>query len=889
MREFMKPARLTVLLAALLAGVLAIGCDNGDTQVIRPASPTILSAERGDGTLTVTWNDVKDAVSYDINWRIAGVEESRTGAFGVFSGYTFNANNRSHYEIWVRSVDGAGRYSNWSGVYSTSPYAPVPVIRMTANEHNSVTVSWNVEGVDGFNIKWSEAIDLDDATSFNTSGLYTGTTATITGLARETIYSVWVQSVIVETVGDAGEEIVTLGDWGRATVATFPFTDAFDIIVVGAGGAGGAAVIGAKSAGFEHITSEGANNPAFMADPANWNDLQVLLLEKRSIWGGMTNTAGGGNANPGNRSQWEAANEDFASFRTRYSRFIMSVATMGAALFEPDAAIADNQNHPGHIRLGQHYPNWSKSWALFRQMSATNNWLRHRGNANSFGSAAEMNAMMGRITNPQTGIAAYRNNTQATELLTNAAGEVIGVRTNEVIGSSGSGSQGITLGEPLGREELVAARKVILATGGFSNLPADEQYEKIIRHIPAEVRNENAAGFFSTGYVNSYGTGIIMAHDIGAALMGNYGAINANMVLAANLNHLHIGAETIGGVEFPEGNWGNFFAARTFFSTSSPMWRPAQIMVNNQGLRFRPENAWNTNAAVYDMMVANDGNNWPVWAIFSDLHLARVVTVDGAEVQLDAITPLAAGGFGAQSGSAPPSGGARTRQQVLERVYAFLQTLDDSDIRKFDIVRGDTLEDLAIAMGVPVNAFVAEVLGYDAAVKAALAADGVWTDPLEASGRPGKPAGTDNANLIRFLEDDDSYGTESGPFWAVRVNPAVWDSTGGVATDIWGRVLREELPRAGGGQPGLAVSFSANHIVPANPADIIRNLYAAGAVANRAYYGYQYQSMSSLGMAPTQGALSGRHAAREILGLTQGLEVEVANSNIATITFPTNP
>ncbi|MCL2374846.1 MAG: FAD-binding protein, partial [Treponema sp.] len=396
----------------------------------------------------------------------------------------------------------------------------------------------------------------------------------------------------------------------------------------------------------------------------------------------------------------------------------------------------------------------------------------------------------------------------------------------------------------------------------------------------------NAADFFIPGIVNSYGTGIVMARDAGGALMGNYGALAGGSTVAGlHLFGLNFNPNALPTpIDLPAGNWGLFFASVNSGGVGTPMLRAQQMMVSGEtGLRFRQEGAFGSNAVVNDML---NRDNWPAWLVFSNVH--------GAVNINPAANPAGSSGI---MRTAAPDGGGRPAAEVLNTVWAYLQTLPAADIRRADLVRGNTLTDLAAAMGLTgtaATAFVNEVRTYDAAVRTALGAGIAWNDPSwdplaqtthpnhRAGQTPGKNPGANaanaNANLIRFLNDADqdaagNVGTTSGPFWAVRVYPAAWDSSGGVATDVWGRVLTARFPATSGGSTGMSGGFNADYIL--NAAAVIQNLYATGAVANRQFFAYAYQGGSSVSIQATAGVIAGRHAARDILGVPHSFQTSV--------------
>jgi len=810
------------------------------------------------GQVQLTWDASANAVEYEVQFRylptgswVVDAPTPVTATTMLFTGLVDGVT----YEFQVRAVNAYDVWTSWSyppvsaipALFSQPGSVTVLTVSSVIGADDSLLVEWDAPAdyiVQGYRIRFS-ATSVDPLVGYTYfgAGLHTATSVTVTGLTRETLYAVWVQAV-------SGPYY---SDWSaRGTGATYPFTQAYDVVVVGAGISGSVAVIGARSAGREHLTPTShvaANVDPFAADPANWNDLSVLLLEKRHTWGGISNTSAANNL-PGvapivNADGVAGAISEFGAWRTAYRTTLQGGTT--------------DVNAAAYLPLSAYYPNWHKMFTLARQMRTVGTWARLRGaggaNATaSIGEAQHVTTVMNRIQN--NNIAEIRLDEQAMELITNAANEVIGVRTNEVVGTTPGGAPlgaaagahrggNPVLGNPTGPEQRIAARKVILTTGGFMNMPAEQQVSSGLA-----AANPIAAQFAPIVRVNSYGTGVLMAMEIGAAIHDNYSAL-----FGATLSH-HLADITVGGQP-----WGNAFAFRGGLSFTSPMWRAAQIMVNGDGLRFRPENLWASNATAWDMI---NGGNWPVWAIFADGHLG-----------------LPADGHGNVAINPSGIGAGQTRRAALEAVHGYLTA---GDPRRGELVRGDTLADLAAAMGLTGTAitdFVTEVQTYDAAVALALG-DGDWVDPLTLEGHPnripfdGKPTGVANANLVRFNE---------GPFWAVRVYQSTFDSTGGLATDMWGRVLRNELPRAGGGLTGYTAPFSVGNVLPAVEADIIRNLYAAGGVANRSFFAYLYGGGTSITLYPTVGALAGLHAARSILGISHTLPVVVPGVDIPAVPF----
>jgi len=799
----------------------------------------------------------------------------------------------------------------------SSPAAPPPppppppnipaAITVTSGQANQLTLSWEaVANAVEYEIRFHTGVNVD----------YAGvgyqfvdeTTAVITELAAETLYSVWIRAVFGEN---------NYGPWARRAVgATYPFTQAFDVIVVGAGGAGGAATIAARSVGFEDRVNTTFGEVGIMADPTAWNDLNILLLEQRQIWGGNTNTAGSGNAIPGNANMAVAYQETFEQFRTRWFSFIRGAG--GTSLGwdapipgtnRPTTIIESDPLRHNFVPVSQHYPNWGIMYVVFRQKIDVNHWLRLRGGPVSQGDISMNNTMFNRIQN--YGIAEIRLQTKATGLIYSGTpgtdAVVTGVVATELTGGHpGWSVRGLdsVLGNP-GASQRIAARKVILTTGGFQGLTAEAvQSADWWSRIHTDRRNPIATEFMVNARVNNYGSGLDLAYGVGAAFMGNYATL-AGMLGAAggHLAGLNIPAGTASlpglpsDTAFPGGNWGAFFYhPGRLQGLPGGITRAAQIVVGNDGLRFQPEEfgTWSafdmqTNVSTHRMALSGEPNRWPIWLIFSGQHLDDVIT---PWAHVDA--PHLAGP------AVPASGyfeGGWTRRAVLERVYAHVAA-SGTEVQRREIFRGNTLAELASVAGINSANLIAEVRAYDYAVRAAMtgyAANGNWdawedplTDGFHPNRRPDAPGtgpGTgpfaktaSAANMVRFLTDadqnaDNDPGTNSGPFFAVRFTPAAWDSGGGVLTDVWGRVIRHGAFPAGGfphgGAPGgnlptAALSFDQLS-VPAG--DIIRNLYAAGAVTNRHFLSYTYHPSLAISTGVAHGILAARHAGRSIMDL----------------------
>ncbi len=187
----------------------------------------------------------------------------------------------------------------------------------------------------------------------------------------------------------------------------------------------------------------------------------------------------------------------------------------------------------------------------------------------------------------------------------------------------------------------------------------------------------------------------------------------------------------------------------------------AQLGVNNKGERFASESALYYDALASDMI--QDGNA-PFWYIY-----------DSANSDLSAVLES-----GAQAGC---------------------------------VAKGETVQELAGAMGVDAGALEATFARY-----AELVAAGNDED-----------LGKDKSLLVAL---------EKAPYYAVKFYPTTFGSVGGVLTSEEGRVLRQD-------------------------GSVLEGLYAAGEMSNRYFYNENYILAASLGLYATMGHRAGATAAAD--------------------------
>ncbi|MDR2110783.1 MAG: fibronectin type III domain-containing protein [Spirochaetaceae bacterium] len=169
-----------------------------------PAAPGQSEVIPGNGELTVKWQPVEMAESYEV-W--AGTSEDSADASkygGDISGGTTQTVitglvNETSYYVWVKAKNAAGT-SGFSPGASAKPssFAAAPAAPSTAPEvspgDGRLTVTWTaVGGASGYEL-WIAGTD-DSAAAEKSGGDISGTlTKTINGLTNGTVYYLWVKA-----------------------------------------------------------------------------------------------------------------------------------------------------------------------------------------------------------------------------------------------------------------------------------------------------------------------------------------------------------------------------------------------------------------------------------------------------------------------------------------------------------------------------------------------------------------------------------------------------------------------------------------------------------------------------------------------------------------------
>ena len=171
-------------LVVMLAAFGAIAFDTSNVAYAQgpvPVAPTLTAQATGADTIDLSWNDVDDAVSYDL-WAWDSVDEWRQLGGGTLTGTSYSHSpltSGTTYYYQIRAFNSDGDPSGWSDRVNEVAGDMVPdepVLTATAG-FQQITVSWPaVTGAERYELwawlgSWSQ---LDGGTLTDTSHVHTG-------------------------------------------------------------------------------------------------------------------------------------------------------------------------------------------------------------------------------------------------------------------------------------------------------------------------------------------------------------------------------------------------------------------------------------------------------------------------------------------------------------------------------------------------------------------------------------------------------------------------------------------------------------------------------------------------------------------------------------------
>jgi fibronectin type 3 domain-containing protein len=163
------------------------------TPVLPAAEPVVPG---GDRSITVSWEPVSLAASYNLYYAESNTPPTSPWQSGITETAPVTITglvNETAYYVWIESVNAGGTTMSNAVYVATSPL-PEPGEPVLQGGNGSITVSWEpVPLADFYNVYYST--DLNSKGNPYLSGVTEPAPVTITGLANDTVYYVWVEAV----------------------------------------------------------------------------------------------------------------------------------------------------------------------------------------------------------------------------------------------------------------------------------------------------------------------------------------------------------------------------------------------------------------------------------------------------------------------------------------------------------------------------------------------------------------------------------------------------------------------------------------------------------------------------------------------------------------------
>ena len=233
-------------LVVMLAAFGAIAFDTSNVAYAQgpvPVAPTLTAQASGADTINLTWNDVDDAVSYDL-WAWDSDTEWQQLGGGTLTGTSYSHSpltSGTTYYYQIRAFNSDGDPSGWSDRVNevAGDMVPDEPVLTATGGYQQITVSWPaVTGATRYELwawlgSWTQldggAADPLTATSYVHDGLTTGRTYYFQGRAVTSagVMSAWSEQVSATVLSSPnigapsltatiGDEQVTL-TWTAAT------------------------------------------------------------------------------------------------------------------------------------------------------------------------------------------------------------------------------------------------------------------------------------------------------------------------------------------------------------------------------------------------------------------------------------------------------------------------------------------------------------------------------------------------------------------------------------------------------------------------------------------------------------------------------------------------
>jgi uncharacterized repeat protein (TIGR02543 family) len=166
-------------------------------QIPAPSAPNIAAVISGNAKVTVSWNAVSGAASYNLYYA-AGTSVDKTGTkmAGVTSPVDVTGVTNGTTYVFALSAVNAGGESALSSIQTATPQIPspgAPTLGVVTAGNAKVTVSWNsVTGATSYNLYYATGTTVDKSGT-KVSG--TASPADVTGLTNGTQYTFAVSAI----------------------------------------------------------------------------------------------------------------------------------------------------------------------------------------------------------------------------------------------------------------------------------------------------------------------------------------------------------------------------------------------------------------------------------------------------------------------------------------------------------------------------------------------------------------------------------------------------------------------------------------------------------------------------------------------------------------------
>ena len=203
----------SLLITSLYTFASAQEVGNDDTSehlqhTAPPSAPENVNSVPGERQITVSWDAVSDATSYEIRWRAAGRDTTLTAWEDIGNTTTHTITDLFggiKHVVHIRAKNTAGVSErviiNFSRDTTPPTMLPAPTNAASVPGKNQLTISWDpVLGATSYELRWRDDIPALNPWEYTDVGDVT--TYTITGLASDSLYTIQLRAKNATTVSE---------------------------------------------------------------------------------------------------------------------------------------------------------------------------------------------------------------------------------------------------------------------------------------------------------------------------------------------------------------------------------------------------------------------------------------------------------------------------------------------------------------------------------------------------------------------------------------------------------------------------------------------------------------------------------------------------------------